>query len=517
MTPSVADTDSTRHLRWAVYCLLIALAVGQMMGRLMAVNSVDLAGLERHRVNQRLSSYRSELVDQGLSEAERDAKLEARRAELQEKLRLQRPFLSANDRSRWMAVRALVEYGVYEIDPIVGQPTWGTIDMVKHVGPDGEPHLYSSKPPLLIFLVATPYWVLNQLTGWTLADDPYLVGRTLLVLVNILPMALMLTLVAAMVDRLGRTDEGRLFVVAAATLGTLLLPFSVVLNNHIPAAVAAGIAIYCWVRIRWDQSASARWWLLAGLAAAFAAANELPALAFLVFVGLLLLKDNWQMTLKWFTPAALVVVAAFFATNYEVHQSLRPPYMHRSETDATDNWYDYQYEVNGRTIDSYWNNRQGIDVGEESVATYCWHTLVGHHGIFSITPVWLLILPGMAMGLFGIGTLKEASRKELYRELAALVASLTVICLIFFIALRPQDDRNYGGVTSGLRWMFWFTPLWLVVMVPAADWLLKSRWGQAVGLGLLAMSSFSAAFPTWNPWSQPWIYQWMQYCGWPGF
>ena len=67
---------------------------------------------------------------------------------LRNELRLQRPFLSANDRSRWMTIRSLVEHGTYEIDEIVGQPTWDTIDMVQHRGRDGELHLYSSKPPL---------------------------------------------------------------------------------------------------------------------------------------------------------------------------------------------------------------------------------------------------------------------------------------------------------------------------------------------------------------------------------
>ena len=53
-------------------------------------------------------------------------------ARLRNELRLQRPFLSANDRSRWMTIRSLVEHGTYEIDAIVGQPTWDTIDMVQH-------------------------------------------------------------------------------------------------------------------------------------------------------------------------------------------------------------------------------------------------------------------------------------------------------------------------------------------------------------------------------------------------
>src|SRR5207244_1549533 len=97
------------RLRFGVYGVLIAVATGGMLGRIMAVNSVDLIGVENH------------LYRQGRADWQR-----------------QRPFLSANDRSRLATARSLVEYGTYAIDDIVAQPGWDTIDMVKHVGRDGQ-------------------------------------------------------------------------------------------------------------------------------------------------------------------------------------------------------------------------------------------------------------------------------------------------------------------------------------------------------------------------------------------
>ncbi|HVC97185.1 MAG TPA: hypothetical protein VND64_26130, partial [Pirellulales bacterium] len=147
--------DPRRRLRRAVYLLLIALSTGSIVGRTLAVNSVDYIRLEKH-----------------LKEKEK-------RRDWQK----QRPFLSANDRSRWCTVRALVEHGTYAIDDIVGQPNWDTIDMVKHddlgreaPGAD-EGRLYSSKPPLLATLMAGEYWLINQWTGATLATHPYSIGR----------------------------------------------------------------------------------------------------------------------------------------------------------------------------------------------------------------------------------------------------------------------------------------------------------------------------------------------------
>ena len=51
-----------------------------------------------------------------------------------------------------------------------------------------------------------------------------------------------------------------------------------------------------------------------------------------------------------------------------------------------------------------------------------------------------------------------------------------------------RQDRNYGGMTSGFRWMFWLAPLWLVVMLPAADRLARRGSAMAVALVLLRLS-----------------------------
>src|SRR5690606_7312868 len=121
------------------------------------------------------------------------------------------------------------------------------------------------------------------------------------------------------------------------------------------------------------------------------------ALALATLVALSLLYSRPGETLAGFVIGAAIVTAAFFATNYWAHNSLRPPYAHRSQIDLADNWYDYEYTVGGKTRESYWRNRQGIDRGEPSKGVYALHALVGHHGVFSLTPVWLLSFAGMGL------------------------------------------------------------------------------------------------------------------------
>jgi hypothetical protein len=194
---------------------------------------------------------------------------------------------------------------------------------------------------------------------------------------------------------------------------------------------------------------------------------------------------------KFFLPAAAIVVIAFFVTNRIAHNTWTPAY-------ANEQWY--EFEGSALTAET----REGIDRGEPSRWKYGFHATVGHHGILSLTPVWLL-------SLFGICLLARRDRQP---ALALLVASLTVVVLVFYVFLRPVGDRNYGGMTSGLRWMYWFIPLWLLAMQPAVDTLAKHRIWRAIATLLLLASTASASYSLMNPWVHPWLYEYLGALGW---
>ena len=94
--------------------------------------------------------------------------------------------------------------------------------------------------------------------------------------------------------------------------------------------------------------------------------------------------------------------------------------------------------------------------------------------------------------------------------LTAMVAAISIVCITFYIQ-QPLQERNYGGLTSGFRWAFWLAPLWLVTMLPAADALARYRAGRAFSLVLLGLSVMSASYPTWNPWTHPWLMRCFEY------
>ncbi len=161
------------------------------------------------------------------------------------------------------------------------------------------------------------------------------------------------------------------------------------------------------------------------------------------------------------------------------------------------NWYDYP--------GSYWiGDRRGVDRGEPSRVTYVFQLTFGHHGLFSLTPLWLLTLAGGYFAFRDRGTIAW---------LAAITAALLLICVAFYVS-RPLIDRNYGGVSCTFRWLIWQIPLWLVVMLPAVDRLLARRWGMILCGVLLAASVFSAEYSAANPWTQPWLYDYWEQLGW---
>ncbi|HZV07354.1 MAG TPA: hypothetical protein VE999_19885 [Gemmataceae bacterium] len=538
-----ASSDAALLTRRWVYILLIVLAAGMAVGRILSVELV---------------------YEPSLSQSWPDDPDHPRRAWPATAPRAM-PTFSSNDRSRWAAVRALVDEGTWVVgrrdkqvvlgsapaalaarDPlqltvlleagyeqrirsdrgIIFEDGWGSVD--KMLNP-ATLEFYSTKPPLLTCLVAGEYWLLNKLFGWSLSgtsDHRFSIVRVCLLTFNLLPFVVSLWLLTRLVERFGSTDWGRLFVVAAACFGTLMTPFLITLNNHTLATCSLVVAVYAAVRIQSDSPESWRWFVIAGFFAGFTAANELPAAAFAVGLGLLLFVRFPRRTVLGFAPAALVPVAAMLMLNYAELGEWQPGY-----SKFGTEWYEYE--------GSHWrnlpdNSKRGIDwaKNKETKGAYAFHLLVGHHGWFSLTPIYLLGLGGMGLGMWYLiraahaaqrskrqgqpltplrcvrGSAEMASRQ--WAELAVSTALVSLVVIGYYI----YKSDNYGGWSNGPRWLMWLSPLWLLTLLPFVDRLGQRRWGRVLCLVLLAPSVLSAHYTDWNAWRQPWIYNWMDSRGW---
>ncbi len=400
------------------------------------------------------------------------------------------PLQSANDRSRWATVWSLVERGTYQIDEIDARPGWSTIDKVRHNG-----HFYSTKPPLQSTLVAGIYWLVKKVTGWDLLNQTTEVTRLILLFVNWLPRVISLIVVAMLVERNARRDFGKLFVLLVASWATLLGPFTSSLNNHLPAAICVVLAMYPLLRVLNDGEHRKRFFALVGFFSALTFCLELPAVLLVAIFGALLLKADARRTLTVFVPAVLVPIAVFSVTNSLVTGTPMPFY----SSYGSDK---YRFEHEG--IPSYWSNPQGLDQNLDSPLMYALHCTIGHHGLFSLTPVWLLTL----VGWFRWRRWPECRQ----RTMLLVGAGLTAVTLGFY--LTRTQNYNYGGNSVGLRWMLWLVPLWLIAMIPAFDTWGSRRWFKLLSTGLLAVSIASAGLPGSNPWQHPWLFMLMQRWGW---
>jgi hypothetical protein len=492
------------------------------------------------------------------------------------------PSLSANDRSRWAAVAALLEDGAWEIDRVNDlldskgrSKIWASIDIVRHRGRDGKEHFYSSKPPLLTLMIAAVTKPVTMITGKKVTEEPFLIMRSVLILINVIPFLLFWIWWSRWLEANVTGEWSRFFLLNAALWGTFLTTFTVTLNNHLHGAlffVASLIPLSSIVAAARKGESSPWWlWLTCGLAAGLTVACELPALSWAAVAGAILILVDWKKCLSGYGLGTVIIGAAFLATTIWAHGDWRPPYSHRglgpqiatfpragdldpkaiaelanqhgySMTEKTvitgarltdvqqvidesvgqrvalkaiddstwgiyhwDDWYDYPK--------SYWlpGNKKGVDLGEENRLLYVIHFLVGHHGIYSITPIWLLTFYGAWRWItrpqpaqVPADPLRAFALSN--SGMAVAILMMTLACYVFY-ASRVVEDRNYGGVSSGFRWIFWLIPAWLWLCVPAIETASQSKTSRRFVAFLLILSVFGATVPWPNPWTHPWPYR----------
>ncbi len=359
------SSDNRAGLRKTVYAILIAVGIGAVLGRILAVDAVEETRLQEYRarlIPRQLAEKRARLVEQGAPEAAIARELQRTEASLRRDVGIQRPFLSANDRSRWCTLRALVEPEMRVAAEVgtdkngsrgtngsgtrstkcspspAGKPSTWSNTRCRRTEPAAREYLYSSKPPLLPTLMVLPYWVIYMATGATLGSHPYEIGRALLILYNAVPLLVYFLLLARLIERFGKSDWGRIFTMAAAVFGTFLTTFAVVLNNHLPGAISALVALYACVRIWFDQERRLRYFVVAGLFGAFVVACELPGLAFACAIGAALFWKAPKQTLAGFVPAAARGGRRILRHQLGNPPDLQPAYMNPA-------WYDYQYKL----------------------------------------------------------------------------------------------------------------------------------------------------------------------------
>jgi hypothetical protein len=358
--------------------------------------------------------------------------------------------------SHYATIESLVDYGTYYID----QSRYvHTIDKYK-VGD----HFISSKQPTLSTYGAGVYWVYQKLTGKKIARYEGDVVRTVGFFTGGLSHLLFLIFFYRLCRMLLEREVAVMVAMAAASFAYLGVGYATLINKHSPAAALGVCGLYYALRIgapRVGASAQAeparmRDWWLAGLALGFMVAIDLPSLAFSGLVLVYLASHDWRRTLLWFVPALLPGLACQLILAYEISGSVTPFQMNQALK---------QFKGN------YFKNPGGIDALREPTQVYAFNVLLGHHGLFSMTPLY-------AFGLWELG--RSLWLRVRLRE--SLLVALTLSVLLGFYIFRTH---NYGGWAVGMRWLVPAMPLLLLYF---AFWV--DRVSLSLGRWVLVLPAF---------------------------
>jgi len=392
---------------------------------------------------------------------------------------------SWNEISRLASIEALVHHGTWALDnTTLGSLTGDRIFL--------NGHFYSDKPPILSWVGAGVYAVLHR--GFSLSLSPQECNPTtspchcialmcpqsspdwayylLTVILIGFPSALMLALFYRSTAFFDLSNPLALLLTVVLGLGTAVWPYSLTLNNHVPAAACLLSALYALIRSKADGVLSYRWLLVAGFATALAFALDPGTSPFLIlFSGYVLLRYRlrvWPFVLGGLVP--LIVTAAL---DWWMLGDPLLPTMHAAG-------FDYPGSVFSPTV--------GGNHGPANVLDYGFRMLVGDHGLFAFSPVLLWVA-------VGLGTMLCERGHRLRGE--AAVVGLASLATVLHLILLTHD---FGGAGYSVRWFVTFVPL--LFFFAARPSLYRTLQRRLVFATLSALSIFSAwqgALAPWGP------------------
>ncbi|MBI4788586.1 MAG: hypothetical protein HY782_16260 [Chloroflexi bacterium] len=375
---------------------------------------------------------------------------------------------SWNDISRIAGIESLVERGTWAID----DSPWVELTEDK-IFLNGQ--FYSDKMPMLSFLGVAPYAVLRYALGASLAPDCRVCAYPWLSAILVaLPAAVMLWLFYDLARRNNAPVGIALIGTLALGLGTMIFPYALVFNNHVPTAASVFASYYLLTRAPSSRGAL----LTAGLLATLAVAIDvLSAIIALSLVGIALARARAQFA--YFVIGAAIPIVVTAILDYQIAQTLLPPYF-------LPEGYNYPGAAAAVTVG-------GLGTPDD-YAAYAFRMFLGGKGLFAYNPLLLFAVAG--------ATVVALNRKHtLWIEGIATAANFVVWSL--FLATQTG---NYGGTAYGERWFIVAIPIlfsfiFFVPPLSAASWK-NAAW--LLFLPLLALSIFSGLQGAQAPW-QDWL------------
>lgn len=379
---------------------------------------------------------------------------------------------SSADASRIATVKSLVEYQSFAIDNSqFDNSKLFTIDKYFY-----NNHFYSDKPPLPAFMGAAVYFILKNIIGINFSNNFALTCYLITLLSVGVSACVGLVYFHKILLEIFKTNENwaniTTFLAASATL---ILPYSLVLNNHILGAVVIIVSFYYFLKSA--ECSDIISIILCGVFVSMAGSIDITCFLFIPFYFVFFLSKSIKMA-GLFLLSCIPFMIGYFSLNIYLSGSIIPPAMNAA-----------LWEYPGSIFSK--QNLSGVATQKSFLGAlrYAFTLYLGNRGFFSHTPIMFFSV----MGILQFFRQKKFSYNTPY--LYGITASVAFMLLY---TLRTVD---YGGYSYGVRWFV--TPM-LILFLPLSHMENQVRSSRLLKNFFVVIACISIAISltgTYNPYT----------------
>lgn len=346
---------------------------------------------------------------------------------------------------------------------------------------------YSSKPPVFSWLASWDIKFWQLVLGQNMAAAAKLAPVNIfyyLLLVGFVIFPYLLGLVAASkILNILKINRYRWLMLIVLALASLWFVYLFRFTNHVAAAGLLLLAAYFIFKYKL-VSTKPVYIVWAGLIISLAVVFELALLWLWFLVSLYFFIKERNVAIHFILGSLPLFILHLWLT-YSISGQLLPFYF-------VSEFYNYS--------GSYWLSPQGIDALTHNKFLYAFNLLVGSHGLWFYSPIYIFSILGLVKGWRNDNT--------------KITVLFTMLLFLGFILFYVFGTNNYGGAAYGWRWSIVLTPvlwLWLVFYLqskPRLNFFIIGAiiWSVlATGIGLINPLGGSLALSTGQTIYWPWL------------
>lgn len=363
--------------------------------------------------------------------------------------------VSWNDGSRFATVQNLVENYSFAID----HSLFFTYDKVFIKG-----HFYSDKPPVFSVIASTPYFILHSL-GYHFVDHPRSFVYVINVLMLFVPALIFIYFIFRLFkNRLEITSDQALLLSLILFLGSALLPFTTVFNNHLLAALLVGVA----TSLLFFEPKRFFHYFIIGTVFGIATVIDLGVVFMVFSFSLYILfynsfnKETFKKFL-FFCLGNILFLAVHYIINFQITGDFFPASMHPEFFIYSGSKFSYSNLTNvGLVVHSFgdW-------------IKYIYLMTFGQRGFWLHNPLSFF---GLCLAVYYI--FQTDKKMRLY----SLASLFSVLMVLMYYSLY---GRGASGGSYTVRWFLILIPTFFPIL---ATWFKQCKSKQWIVIGLAVIS-----------------------------